>query len=305
MSVLVIGSVAYDGLETPAGKVDRILGGSASYIAVSASYFASPVRLVATVGRDFDTKDQKVLRDRGVDMEGFRVDEQGLTFYWKGRYHEDMNQRDTLETQLNVFEHFDPVVPEVYKGSRIVCLGNIDPVAQSRALDQVTQAKLTICDTMNFWISGKREALDEVIGRVDVLIINDQEARELTGEYSLAACARRIREMGPSHVVIKKGEHGASLYSADATFSVPAFPVSKLTDPTGAGDTFMGAFAGWLSWADRFNEEQMRRAVVFGSVMASYCVEAFGLGALLRLNRFDIDSRYETLRKMSMIPPRT
>lgn len=305
MSVLVVGSIAYDGIEAPAGKVERTLGGSATYISIASSYFTQPVRLVGTVGRDFDDKDRRFLEEKGVDLEGFRVDENGLTFFWKGRYHEDINRRDTLETSLNVFEHFDPVIPEAYKGSRIVCLGNIDPALQLKVLDQVRQPKLTICDTMNFWITGAREALEETISRVDALIINDQEAMELTGESNVSRCAVKIREKGPKILIIKKGEHGAQLFSDQGMFSVPAYPLPAITDPTGAGDTFMGGFAGWLSWSDKINEENLRRAVVYGTVMAGYCVEKFGTERLAKLNRFEIDSRYDTLRKMSLIPPRT
>ncbi|MEX0679777.1 MAG: PfkB family carbohydrate kinase [Balneolales bacterium] len=304
MSVLVVGSVAYDGIEAPSGKVDRTLGGSATYISLASSFFSNPVRLVGTVGNDFDNQDLQYLKDRGIDLEGFKVDDHGRTFFWKGRYHEDMNNRDTLDTQLNVFEHFDPVIPESYKGSRIVCLGNIDPSLQNKVLDQVIQPKLTICDTMNFWISGAREALEETIRRVDVLIINDSEARELTGETNLIQCARKIREKGPKYLVIKKGEHGAQLYSENTVFSAPAYPLLSIIDPTGAGDTFMGGFAGWLSWSNQLNEENLRRAVIYGTIMASFCVEEFGAGCFRKLNRYDIDNRYEELRKMSVIPSR-
>ncbi|MFO8030123.1 MAG: PfkB family carbohydrate kinase [Cyclonatronaceae bacterium] len=305
MSVLVVGSVAYDGIEAPAGKVERTLGGSATYIAVASRFFTNPVRLVGTVGYDFEERDHRFLRDKGIDLEGFRVDEDDRTFFWKGRYHEDMNMRDTLDTQLNTFEHFDPVIPEVYKGSRIVCLGNIDPNLQLKVLDQVSQHKLTVCDTMNFWISGQREALEETISRVDVLIINDEEARELTGETNLLKCASIIRAKGPKFLIIKKGEHGAHLYSDDAVFSAPAFPLSSIVDPTGAGDSFMGGFAGWLSFSDRINEENLRRAVVYGSVMASFCVEKFGTQRLAELKRFEVDRRYDAFRKLSVIPPRS
>lgn len=304
MSVLVVGSVAYDGIEAPAGKVDRTLGGSATYISLASSFFTNPIRLVGTVGNDFDDSDLQSFKKRGVDLEGFKVDDSGRTFFWKGRYHEDMNNRDTLDTQLNVFEHFDPVIPEVYKGSRIVCLGNIDPNLQLKVLDQVTQPQLTICDTMNFWISGTRDALEETISKVDVLIINDSEARELTGETNLVKCAKMIRAKGPKYLIIKKGEHGANLYSETSVFSVPAYPISSLVDPTGAGDTFMGGFAGWLSWIDKVNDENLRRAVVYGSVMASFCVEKFGTRRFDDLSRYDIDKRYDEFRKISVIPSR-
>lgn len=305
MSVLVVGSVAYDGIEAPAGKVERTLGGSATYISVASRFFTNPVRLVGTVGYDFEERDHRFLKDRGIDLEGFRVDEDHRTFFWKGRYHDDMNSRDTLDTQLNAFEHFDPVIPEVYKGSRIVCLGNIDPTLQQRVLNQMTQHKLTVCDTMNFWISGAREALEETISRVDVLIINDEEARELTGETNLVKCASMIRAKGPKFLIIKKGEHGAHLYSDNAVFSAPAYPLSDIVDPTGAGDSFMGGFAGWLSHCDRFTEDNLRRAVIYGSVLASFCVEKFGTQRLAEISRFDIDRRYDAFRKLSIIPPRS
>lgn len=305
MSVLVVGSVAYDGIEAPSGKVDRTLGGSATYISLTSRLLTQPVRLVGTVGYDFDDRDHRILKDKGIDLEGFRVDDSGRTFFWKGRYHDNMNNRDTLDTQLNVFEHFDPVIPEVYKGSRIVCLGNIAPELQLKVLNQVNQSRLIVCDTMNFWISGAREALEEVISRVNVLIINDEEARELTGETNLLKCASLIRAKGPQYLIIKKGEHGAHLYSEQTVFSAPAFPLSTIIDPTGAGDSFMGGFAGWLSWSDKVNEENLRRAVIYGSVMASFCVEKFGVERLKEISRFDIDRRYDDFRKLSLIPPRS
>ncbi len=305
MSVLVVGSVAYDSIESPAGKVDRTLGGSATYISFASRFFSNIVRLVGTVGNDFDDMDLQYFKDKGVDLEGFKKDEGGRTFFWKGRYHENMNFRDTLDTQLNVFEHFDPVIPDVYKGSRIVCLGNIAPELQLKVLDQVTQPQLTICDTMNFWITGAREALEETISRVDVLIINDEEARELSGETNLVTCAKKIRAKGPKYLIIKKGEHGANLYSDYDMFSAPAYPLSKIVDPTGAGDTFMGGFAGWLSWSDKINRENLRRAVIYGSVMASFCVEQFGAESFRKLNRYDVDARYEEFRKLSVIPTKS
>lgn len=305
MSVLVVGSVAYDGISAPSGSIERTLGGSATFISLTSAFFTQPVRLVATVGRDFAKEDHKLLKEKGIDLEGFNIDSTGLTFFWRGRYHENMNHRDTLETQLNVFEHFDPIIPEVYKASRMVCLGNIAPELQLKVLNQVTQPKLTICDTMNFWIDGAREALEEVISRVDVLIINDEEARELTEEQNLLKAASAIRKKGPRYLIIKKGEHGAHLYTENSFFTVPAFPLSKIVDPTGAGDSFMGGFAGWLSYSDKINEESLRRAVVYGTVMASFCVEKFGTERFHKLSRFDIETRYDTIRKMSAVPPRS
>lgn len=305
MSVLIVGSVAYDGIEAPAGKVDRILGGSATYASVASGFFTSPVRLVGTAGSDFDDNDLRFLKDHGVDLEGFRIDESDKTFFWKGRYHDDFNNRDTLDTQLNVFEHFDPVIPETWKDSSILCLGNIEPSLQRKVLDQVKQPRLTLLDTMNFWISGAREALEEAISRVDIAIINDQEAKELTGQAQLADCAREIRQMGPSYLIIKKGEHGAQLYSDELLFSAPAFPVSNIVDPTGAGDTFMGAFAGWLDQAHSLDEKTLREAVAYGSAVAGFCVEQFGPGRFAGLERAEIDKRYDALRGLSQIPDRS
>ncbi|MBP3192626.1 PfkB family carbohydrate kinase [Natronogracilivirga saccharolytica] len=305
MSVLIVGSVAYDGIEAPAGKVDRILGGSATYASVASSFFTSPVRLVGTAGNDFDEQDLQFLTDHNIDLDGFRIDQSGKTFFWKGRYHSDFNSRDTLDTQLNVFEHFDPVIPDSWKDSSILCLGNIEPSLQRNVLDQVRKPRLTLLDTMNFWISGAREALEDAISRVDIAIINDQEAKELTGKSQLADCAREIRKMGPSYLIIKKGEHGAQLYSDELLFTAPAFPVPGIVDPTGAGDTFMGAFAGWLDQADTLDENTLREAVAYGSALAAFCVEKFGPGRFAGLDRSEIDSRYDALRGLSRIPGRS
>ncbi|MEX0771908.1 MAG: PfkB family carbohydrate kinase [Balneolales bacterium] len=302
MSVLVVGSVAYDGIETPLGKTDRTLGGSATYISLASSYLASPIRLVGTVGKDFKDEDIELLKHHRIDLEGFKVDENEKTFFWKGKYHQDMNFRDTLDTQLNVLEKFDPVIPDSYKDSRYVCLGNIEPSLQSKVLKQVASPELTILDTMNFWISGTREKLVEAISQVDVLIVNDEEARELSGEITLINCADKIRAMGPKILIIKKGEHGAQLYSDSGVFSAPAYPMEQVFDPTGAGDSFMGGFTGWLSRTDDLSEENIRRAVVMGSVMASFCVEKFGTERLRELSLDKINERYDEFREMSVIP---
>lgn len=304
MSVLVVGSIAYDGIEAPAGKVERTLGGSATYISVAAGFLSDTIRLVGTAGNDFDNKDYLFLKNSGVDLEGFKIEENGRTFFWKGRYHEDLNSRDTLDTQLNVFEHFDPVIPDSYKESKIVCLGNIEPSLQLKVLDQVRQPELTILDTMNFWISGAREALEKAISRVDVLIINDEEARELTGKSNLVHAAAIIRNKGPEHLIIKKGEHGAQLYTGNSIFQIPACPLTSIVDPTGAGDTFMGGFAGWLSRSGKMDDENLRRAVAFGTVLAGFCVESFGIGRLSELNINEVHARYDELQKMSYIPER-
>ncbi len=302
MSILVVGSVAYDSLETPFGKAEKTLGGSATYISLASSYFAGPVQLVGVVGTDFTDDDIQLLRSRDIDLEGLQFDKTGKTFFWAGRYHYDLNKRDTLDTQLNVFEHFDPIIPASYANSKYVCLGNIAPNLQLKVLDQVKNPKLVVMDTMNFWIEGAREDLVEALKRVDVLIINDSEARELADEPNLIKAAEKVREMGPDTLIIKKGEHGALLFTDSTIFSAPAFPVVDIYDPTGAGDTFLGGFIGWLARTDDISETNMRRAVVFGSVMASYCVEEFGTERLTNLKRDDIDVRYRAFRNLSKIP---
>lgn len=302
MSVLVVGSVAYDGLETPFGKVDRILGGSASYISLASSYFSQHNRLVGVVGNDFQESDLQRLRARDIDLTGLQVDNSGKTFFWAGRYHYDLNSRDTLDTQLNVFERFNPVIPDAYRDSDIVCLGNIQPALQGRVLDQIHKPRLVVADTMNFWIEGAKAELLDTLKRVDVLIINDSEARELSGESNLIKASRVIRDMGPERLIIKKGEHGALLFTADGIFSAPAFPVLDLFDPTGAGDTFLGGFSGWLDRTGDLSDENFRRAVIFGTVMASLCVERFGPERLYDLDQSEIENRYTAIRILSEIP---
>lgn len=302
MSILVVGSVAYDGLETPFGSVDRTLGGSASYISLASSYFVEPVRMVGVVGNDFAEADMELFRTHGVDLEGLQVDERDKTFFWKGRYHYDLNRRDTLDTQLNVFEHFDPVIPEAYRDSRYIALGNIQPGLQARVLDQVADPKLVVMDTMNFWIEGTPEDLEQTLKRVDLLVINDSEARELSGEPNLMKAADAIREMGPEGIIIKKGEHGALLFTDGEYFSAPAYPVVDIFDPTGAGDTFLGGLIGWLGYTDDLSDTNLRKAVVFGSVMASLCVEKFGTERLQELDEDEIYRRYREFRELSHIP---
>lgn len=302
MSLLIVGSVAYDGIETPFGKKDPVLGGSATFISLTSSYFAKPVRLVGVVGHDFAEADIQRFRDKDVDLEGLQVDRSGKTFYWAGRYHFDLNSRDTLVTELNVFERFEPVIPESYRDSRIVCLGNIHPALQSRVLDQVRSHDLVICDTMNFWIEGWPEDLKTTLKRVDVLIINDSEARQLAGMPNLIKAAAAIRAMGPRILIIKKGEHGALLFTDGGIFSAPAYPVVDIFDPTGAGDTFLGGFAGWLAKTGDLSDRNLRRAVINGSVMASFCVERFGPERLYDLTSAEIEGRFEEFRALSHIP---
>ena len=302
MSILIVGSVAYDGIETPFGKRDRILGGSATYLSITSSYFSKDVNLVGVVGHDFADSDIEILRDRGVNLDGLKIDKTGKTFFWAGRYHYDLNSRDTLDTQLNVFETFRPEIPENLRKATYLCLGNIAPALQSMVLDQVENPKLVICDTMNFWIEGAREDLLETLKRVDVLIINDSEARELSGEPNLVKAAAIIHDLGPKTLIIKKGEHGALLFTGNQIFSAPAFPVLNIIDPTGAGDTFMGGFVGWLAKTDDLSVENLRRAVIYGSVMASFCVEKFGPERLLEIDEEALTLRYNAFKSLSEIP---
>ena len=302
MSVLTVGSVAYDGIESPFGKVDRILGGSATYISLAASYFTDPIRLVGVVGNDFAKDDISLLKSKNIDLEGLQIDDSGKTFFWQGRYHYDLNERDTLDTQLNVFEKFDPIIPEIYQSSDYLSLGNIEPGLQRKVLDQVNDPKFIVMDTMNFWIEGTRDSLIETIKEVDMLVINDSESRELAEEPNLIKAAEKIMDLGPTHLIIKKGEHGALLFTDGGIFSVPAFPVIDIFDPTGAGDTFMGGLIGWIDYTDDLSDENLRRAVVFGSVMASYCVEKFGPEKLESLTQDEIYDRYKAFQELSAIP---
>lgn len=302
MSVLAVGTVAFDSIETPFGAADQVLGGSATYITLAARYFSEPVRLVGVVGYDFPDAYLDVLRRGGVDLEGLKADPDGLTFAWKGRYHYDLNQRDTLATDLNVLQTFDPVVPEAYRDSRIVCLGNLDPTIQRRVLEQVERPDLVVCDTMNFWIEHTPDSLRETLALVDCLIINDAEARELSGEPNLVKAARAIRDMGPDILIIKKGEHGALLFADGTVFSAPAYPLEDIHDPTGAGDTFAGGFAGYLARSGTYDADSLRRAVIYGSAMASFCVERFGPERLIGLGEEELDQRVDAFRELAHIP---
>lgn len=302
MSLLAVGTVALDSVETPFGAADKLLGGSATYITLAARYFTTDVRLVAVVGHDFPEAYLERFHENDVDVGGLEVDSTGKTFAWSGRYHYDMNQRDTLETQLNVLETFDPVVPEPYRDSRVVCLGNLEPGIQRRVLEQVEQPELVVCDTMNFWIEHTPESLRETLALVDCLIINDAEARELSGEPNLIRAAGLIRAMGPKTLIIKKGEHGALLFTEDAVFSAPAYPLEDLHDPTGAGDVFMGGFAGYLAREGHYDQEHLKRAVIYGSAMASYAVERFGPERLFDLTQEEIHIRAEAFHDLSAIP---
>lgn len=299
MKLCVVGTLAYDSIETPFGRADDALGGSASYIATSASYYVQPVGIVGVVGGDFAPEALEFLRSRGVDTAGVEIKPEGRTFRWAGRYHFDLNNRDTLDTQLNVLAEFDPVIPDHMRDARFVCLGNIDPALQLKVLDQMRHPEFIVCDTMNFWIEGTPDALREVLTRVDCLIINDSEARLLTGEPNLVKSARMIMEMGPHILIIKKGEHGALLFLGDDIFSAPAYPLESIYDPTGAGDTFAGGFIGYLARAGEVNPETLRRAVINGSAMASFCVEKFSLDALKDLTHVQIGERLAAFRRLS------
>ncbi len=297
MSILVVGSIALDTVETPRGKVNDSPGGSALYFSAAASFFA-PVNVVGVVGEDFDFSWIEFLKQRQVDLKGLKV-EKGATFRWGGRYHSDMNQRDTLFTYLNVFEKFNPDIPENYRNCEYIFLANIDPELQLNVLNSVENPTLTVLDTMNFWISGKREALDEVISRVDVLILNDEEIRELTGIRHVHVAARELLKRGPKVLVVKKGEHGAVMVSQDDYFFAPAYPVEEVVDPTGAGDSFAGGFVGYLARQKQLNSTAFRKAVIYGTTIASFNVESFSFERLKNLQPQEIDQRVERLREMT------
>ncbi|MET0551692.1 MAG: PfkB family carbohydrate kinase, partial [Vicinamibacteria bacterium] len=284
-------------VETPFGKAEKVLGGSASFFSVAASFFV-PVSLVGVVGSDFGAKERAAFAGRDIDLSGLEQAE-GLTFHWGGKYSFDLNSRDTLFTDLNVFESFKPKIPAAYRQSKQVFLGNIDPELQRGVLDQVEKPDLVACDTMNFWISGRLEELKKTLARVDVLLINDAEARQLSGEWNLVKAARAIRGMGPKTLVLKKGEHGVIMFTDEGAFAAPAYPLEEVFDPTGAGDTFAGGFLGYLAGAHTRDEATLRRAVVMGSTLASFCVEAFSLDRLLRLNRAEIDERFRLFKRLT------
>ncbi|MDI6803059.1 MAG: PfkB family carbohydrate kinase [Bacteroidota bacterium] len=299
MSLLVVGSLALDTIETPFGKAEDVLGGSAVYISVSASYFVEPVRLVGVVGSDFPKSAIEFLENKNIDLEGLQKIDAGKTFRWGGKYHYDLNVRDTLYTHLNVFEHFKPVIPESYKKSSYVCLGNIDPVLQQCVIEQIQNPRLVIGDTMNFWINGKRKELLKAIELMNVLVLNDSEARLLSNEPNLIRAAKIIMKMGPRIVIIKKGEHGALLITEKTIFSAPAYPLENINDPTGAGDAFAGGFIGWIAKTDDLSEENLKRAVVYGSTLASFCVEKFSIERIKDLNHLEIKDRFLEFRALS------
>jgi sugar/nucleoside kinase (ribokinase family) len=297
MSLLVVGSVALDSVETPFGVQEDVLGGSATYFSTSASFF-TPVQVVAVVGEDFPETYLDFLRSRNVDLQGL-TREAGKTFRWKGSYSHQLNEAKTLDTQLNVFQHFSPELPEAYRSAKHVFLGNIHPELQGRVLDQIQGPRLVAMDTMNFWITGERAQLEKTLARVDLLSINDGEARQLAGEHNMVKAARAILKMGPKRIIIKRGEYGALLFDGEHIFSCPAYPLEDVFDPTGAGDTFAGGLMGSLALAPEINVEALRRAMVTGSVMASYAVERFSLDRLREIDRADITRRYAAFQELT------
>jgi len=298
--LVIVGTVAFDAIETPFGKTDKILGGAATYIGLSASNFELDTAAVSVVGGDFPQEYLDLLKDRNINIEGVEIVKEGKTFFWSGKYHNDMNARDTLATELNVLADFNPIVPDNYKDSDVVMLGNLHPIVQIGVLDQMTKKpKLVVLDTMNFWMDTALDQLHEVIKRVDVITINDEEARQLTGEYSLVVAARKIHEMGPKYVVIKKGEHGALLFHDDNVFYAPALPLEEVFDPTGAGDTFAGGFAGYLASTNDVSFENMKNAVIYGSTLASFCVEKFGTERMLNLTQNEVNKRLQQFKNLT------
>jgi sugar/nucleoside kinase (ribokinase family) len=297
MSLLAVGSIALDSVETPFGRREEVLGGSATYFSTAASFFG-PVRLVATVGEDFPEEHVKFLGSRGVDLAGLER-RSGRTFRWKGRYELDLNAAHTLDTQLNVFADFKPSLPAAYRDSEYVFLGNIDPDLQRQVLDQVRAPRFVAMDTMNFWIASKRDSLLETLKRVDLLFVNDAEARQLAGEHNVVKAARRILEYGPRALVVKRGEYGALLFTGDHVFAACAYPLAALFDPTGAGDSFAGGFMGYLARCGGEEHAVMRRAIIMGSVLASYAVEQFSLERLKTLTRDEIGERYAAFRRLT------
>jgi sugar/nucleoside kinase (ribokinase family) len=299
LGLLVVGSLGLDSVATPFDKVDNALGGSATYISLAASYFSGPLYLVGVVGEDFPKEYISLLENHNIDLEGLQVVKGGKTFRWAGKYHYDLNVRDTLLTELNVFEKFDPIVPDKFKKAKFICLGNIDPSLQLKVLDQMEDPHFVVGDTMNYWIEGKKDTLMELLKRVNVLIINDSEARLLAKEPNLIKAWKIIRAMGPEILIIKKGEHGALLFTDELVFSAPAYPMEMIYDPTGAGDTFAGGFIGYLHKTQDLSSENMKRAVIYGSAMASFCVEKFSTQGFENLQYLRVHDRYREFLNLS------
>ncbi len=302
MDIVAVGTVALDNIETPFGAESGVLGGSATFISLSARLLCDSVGLSAVIGGDFPDRYRKVFSDRNINLDGLELIEDGKTFSWEGRYHFDLNDRDTLATHLNVLTEFDPVLPEAYRDARILCLGNLDPKVHAAVLRQVRRPEMVICDTMNYWIENTPDELRAMLGDVDCFIINDSEARQLADEPNLVKAAKTIRELGPRILIIKKGEHGALLFFDDHVFSAPGFPLEEIFDPTGAGDAFMGGFAGYLATEDNRDLNTLKSAVIVGSTTASFTVEKFGPARLLELTPVEIEDRVSGFRTLSQIP---
>ncbi len=299
MSLITVGTMAFDAIETPFGKTDKIVGGSATYAAYAASNFVQPVLQISIVGNDFPADEMKDLTNRGVQLEGVEIVPDKKSFFWSGRYHEDMNTRDTLVTDLNVLADFDPKVPDSYQGAEFLMLGNLMPKLQMSVINQLkARPKLIIMDTMNFWMEVAMDDLKDTLKHVDLLLVNDAEARQLTGQFSLVKAAKSILQMGPKYLIIKKGEHGALLFHKDDVFFAPALPLEEVFDPTGAGDTFAGGFIGHLAKTGDISFENMKRAIIVGSAMASFCVEKFGPNRLKEITKEEITRRIEQFKEL-------
>ncbi|MFL5753067.1 MAG: PfkB family carbohydrate kinase [Bacteroidia bacterium] len=294
MSLLVVGTVAFDAIETPFGKTDKIVGGAASYISLAASYYTKDINMVSVIGDDFPQDFLDILTKQGVDLKGLQIKKGEKSFFWAGKYHNDLNSRDTLATELNVLEHFDPIVPEEYKNCEFLMLGNLVPAVQRKVIDQMAKRpKLIVLDTMNFWMDIAMDELKKTIAMIDVLTINDSEARQLSGEYSLVKAAQKILAMGPKTLIIKKGEHGALLFNDEEVFFAPALPLEEVYDPTGAGDSFAGGYIGYLAQTKDISFENMKRAIIYGSAMASFTVEKFGTEKLIGLEQKQVEARLQ------------
>ena len=299
MKIVSVGTVAFDAIETPFGKTDKIVGGACTYISLSAAYFNNSPQLISVVGEDFPEETIALFKERGINTEGLQIKNGEKTFFWSGKYHQDMNTRDTLDTQLNVLESFDPIVPDSYQDCDILMLGNLTPSVQMKVIKQMeTRPKLIVLDTMNFWMEIAMEDLKKVIKEIDVLTINDEEARLLSGVHSLRKAAKIILEMGPKYLIIKKGEHGALLFGDNNIFYAPALPLEEVFDPTGAGDTFAGGFVGYLSSCDTIDWEAMKKAIIVGSAMASFTVEKFGIEKLIDLDKTQIEERINEFKNL-------
>ena len=297
--LVIVGTVAFDAIETPFGKTDKILGGAATYIGLSSAQFDIDPAIVSVVGGDFLQSDIQMLEGKGINTQGLEIVKDGKTFFWSGKYHNDMNSRDTLATELNVLETFTPQVPDSYKDAEVVMLGNLHPMVQMSVIEQMNDPKMVVLDTMNFWMDIALDDLKKVIAKVDVITINDEEARQLSGAYSLVNASKIIMEMGPKHVVIKKGEHGALIFYKDEMFFAPAMPLAEVFDPTGAGDTFAGGFTGYLAKTADYSFESMKRAIIYGSCFASFCVEKFGTQRMEQLTKKEIDSRLQKFKSLT------